>query len=103
MRSSDCIELVWIWWAILSTNLHNLKCFDSTSMWYMWTTTQINKRSASIYGGASTVGDLIPYDVLFVFIAFKHFQKIILRHDQTLEWLFLLDYLTGDGLQWLPV
>lgn len=72
-------------------------------MWNVWTTTQVDERPTSIYRSVAAIGNLILYDVLLVFITFKHFQQIIFRQDQSLEWLFLLYYLISDGLQWLPV
>lgn len=69
----------------------------------MRTSTQIDKRTTSVNGGAGAIGDLVRDNVLLVLVVGKHLEQLLLGESQTLEWLLFLDSLFSHLLQGLVV
>src|SRR5699024_1212875 len=79
--------------------LEQLHCFDSTSVWNVWTSAKVDQRTTSIDGSRSAVRDLVSNDVLLVFVIREHFQQVLLGQGQSFKLLFFLDCLLCNSLQ----
>jgi len=53
---------------------HDGKCLDPAGVRDMWTSTQVNERTASIDRGTPTVGNLVPDKVDLVLAILEHFK-----------------------------